>query len=193
VRNAGRRALVVAELYQGKVMVLEAVRGESAAAVIACLERLVERFEPPLVLKADNGSAFISAELRAFCQRHRIELLHSPVRRPSFNGTAEVCGRWGKVRTEQAARRAKHEHELWPEDLAAAGTFVDDGTRVAPELRDRFDAVFHACLRAVCNEQGLAGTDGLGRSDRASLERVAIQRALVQCHILMIRGRDYRP
>jgi len=192
VRGSGRRALLVVDLQAHAAISFESVPGESAPATIACLERLIARHGAPLVLKLDNGSAFISAELRTFCERHQIELLHSPVRRPSFNGTVEVSARWSKVRAVRAACAAGRAHELRAEDLAAACQYVDDGERIDPEVRARFRAAVRRQLQVACDERGLAGTDRLRHTERASLERVAVQRALQECHILMIRGRDYR-
>jgi putative transposase len=94
----GRRALVVVEMHSRNTLCVDSVPGERASAVIACLRRLIEKHGAPLVLKADNGSAFIAGCLAIFCRRHGITLMHSPVRRPSWNGTCEVSGRWAKQR-----------------------------------------------------------------------------------------------
>jgi hypothetical protein len=44
-------------------------------------------------LELYNGSAFTTKRFKRFCWRHGILLLHSPVRRPRYNGTCEVSGR----------------------------------------------------------------------------------------------------
>ena len=61
VAGSGRRALIVVELQRRKVLALQSVSGERASAVLELLERLVRQHGAPLVIKADNGSAFIAA------------------------------------------------------------------------------------------------------------------------------------
>lgn len=90
----GRRALVVTEMCSRRTLCLRSVAGERAEAVEQILEELFTRHGAPLVLKLDNGSAFVSRRLRRFCQRWGVVLMHSPVRRPRWNGTCEVSGKW---------------------------------------------------------------------------------------------------
>ena len=97
VGRRGRRALVVVELQSRKLLKLKSVRGECIDELRRCLQELVLQHGAPLVLKLDNGSAFVSVALAEWCATHGITLLHSPVRRPSYNGTCEVSGRWGNT------------------------------------------------------------------------------------------------
>lgn len=186
-----RRALVVVELCRRKLLALEPVPGERAAAVVALLRRLFALHGPPLVLKADNGSAFIAESVAELCREHGVALMHSPVRRPRWNGTCEVSGRWAKRRAEEAAER-RGGGDLTREDLAAAVGPVLLGEPVAPELRDRFREALQVQLAAVVAEWGLAGSAELADHQRRTLGRVAAQRALLLCHILTIEGREYR-
>jgi transposase InsO family protein len=71
-----------------------------------------EREGTPLVLKSDNGSAFIAAELRELCAKWGVELLWSPPRTPRYNGSVETGMRWLKECTEQVALRAGR-HSQW--------------------------------------------------------------------------------
>ena len=116
----GRRAMVVAELYSRRVLALSAVRGERASAAEEVLARLIAAHGAPLVLKLDNGSAFTAKRFASFCRGHGITLLHSPVRRPRFNGTCEVSGRWAKHRALAAARLRGSAGPLCQADLDAA-------------------------------------------------------------------------
>ena len=124
-------------MHSRKTLCVESVTGERAAAVIACLRRLIAEHGAPLVLKADNGSAFIAKCLARFCRRHGITLMHSPIRRPRWNGTCEVSGRWAKRRAEAAARQ-RGSVVICQDDLDAAVIFVGAMPRVEASLRDRF-------------------------------------------------------
>lgn len=191
VVDMGRRALVVVELHSKQVLRLEAVPGERAAAVVSCLEQLIERHGPPLVLKADNGSAFISEAVAAWCERHGITLLHSPVRCPRFNGTCEVSGRWAKQRAAAAALQRGSAEQLCQADLDCAITLQGTLPRISHGLRWRFRVVVAQELTAVARERGLVLDEHTRDHLRRSLARVAVQRALLLCHILTIEGRAY--
>lgn len=191
VDGRSRRALIVVELHSRSVLALQAVPGERASAVIAVLRHLISVHGPPLVLKADNGSAFIAACVARFCRRHGIVLMHSPVRRPRWNGTCEVSGRWAK-QTALAAATSRGSVTLSQCDLDAAVRVVSPLPQVSLELRAHFCAVVAQQLVIVSAERGLA-LDAPPRDHvRRSLERVAVRRALELCHILTIEGREYR-
>ena len=192
VPGLGRRALVVVELHSKKTICFQAVHGERGAAVVACLERLIACHGSPLVLKADNGPAFISAALAALCKRYGITLLHSPVRRPRFNGCCEVSGRWAKRRAVAAAARRGSPDQLCQADLDAAVTFHGELPAIDTQLRWRFRSVVAQQLAAIARERGLVLDEDTRDHQRRSLERVAVQRALELCHILTIEGRAYQ-
>lgn len=187
----GRRALIVVELNSKKTLAVVSVHGERAVDVERVLADLIAKHGAPLVLKLDNGSAFISERVAAFCRRHGITLMHSPVRRPSWNGTCEVSGRWAKRRAEVAARR-RGDGTLTQADLDCAVTYngtlppVDDG------LRRHFLEVVARELAVVVTERGLVADTHIGHALRRSLGRVAARRALTLCHIVTIEGREYR-
>ena len=191
VTGNGRRALLVVELHSRNILCLDSVPGERAGAAVACLRRLIATHGPPLVLKADNGSAFRSKALTALCSQHGITLMHSPIRRPRFNGTCEVSGRWAKGRAQAAAQLRGSPDRLTQDDLDC-GVTHREMARVDEALRVRFRAAVAAQLAAVVTEQGLARIACLGEHVRRSLGRVAVQRALLDCHILTIEGRPYR-
>ncbi len=190
IGDHGRRALVVVELNSRRTLCVQSVPGERAGAVVECLQRLVAKHGAPLVLKADNGSAFISRLVADFCQQHEIALMHSPVSLPSWNGTCEVSGRWAKARATEAARQ-RGASQLTQADLDCAVTYDGVLPPVDPALRASFRAVLQRELAAAAAEQGLA-LDGSARDHvRRSLGRVAAKRALQICHILTIEGRGF--
>jgi len=67
------------------------VPDESADFVVGTLLILFLRFGPPLVLKADNGSAFDNDQVRGLLAAWGVTLLLSPVRRPQYNGSIEAA------------------------------------------------------------------------------------------------------
>ena len=191
VPGLGRRALIVVELNRRRTIAFQAVRGERAADVRALLLRLIDLHGRPLVLKADNGSAFIARSVAELCRSRGITLMHSPVRRPRWNGTCEVSGRWAKRRAEAAAS-PRGGGALSQLDLDAAVSITELMPAVDENLRQAFLAAYTAQLALVASERGLANAASLPDHLARSLGRVAAQRALQLCHILSIEGRAYR-
>ncbi len=66
------------------------VADATATKALSVLARLVRKYGPPLVLKSDNGSAFLSAGFAAWLARWQILSLLSPVRMPRYNGACEA-------------------------------------------------------------------------------------------------------
>jgi hypothetical protein len=191
VDGCGRRALLVVDVASRNVLAFEAVAGERAGAAVDLLRRLVGRHGAPLVLKSDNGSAFVAKVAVDFCRRHGITQMHSPVRRPRWNGTCEVSGRWAKRRAAAAAI-ARGSVALAKCDLDAAVTAVVEPVRVGSEERTSFLGTVREQLAVVAAERGLAVDGCLPDHLLRTLGRVAAQRALQLCHILTIEGRAYR-
>lgn len=191
VAPLGRRALIVVELHGKKTLCMQSVPGERARAATAVLERLIEQHGAPLVLKVDNGSAFIARCFSDCCDRHGITLMYSPVGQPSWNGTCEVSCRWGKARAVAAAHRRGATDELTQADLDAAVTCTGPLPRIDDALRSHFRAVVAEQLAVVCHERGLVLDAHTAHHVRRSLGRVAARRALQLCHILSIEGRAF--
>lgn len=191
IQPFGRRALVVVELCSRTVLGVRSVIGERAEAVEAVLAELFERHGAPLVLKLDNGPGFVARRLRDFCRRHGVVLLHSPVRRPRWNGSCEASVRWAKERAETAWRVRGAVGDLTQADLDAAVTFVGPMPRIDDALRERFLDVVAEQLAIAAAEQGLVIARVSEDHVRRSLGRVAARRALQLCHILSIEGRRY--
>lgn len=191
VPGFGRRALIVVELNSRRALAFQVVRGERAADVRALLLRLIELHGRPLVLKAHNGTAFIARSVAELCRGFGITLMHSPVRRPRWNGTCEVSGRWAKRRAVAAALR-RGNGELSQADLDVAVGIEKPLPDIAEELRRTFLAAYDDQLGLLLSERGLANSGPLPDHLAPSLGRVAAQRALQLCHILSIEGRAYR-
>lgn len=191
VGENGRQALVVVDLGSHTVLAADSVPGERAEEAIACLQRLIEKHGPPIVLKADNGPAFISHIMASFCQRHGITLMHSPVYMPSYNGTNEVSNRWSTRRAMAAARLRGSTDRLCQADLDCGVTCIGTLPPVDEDLRQRFLATYAEHLELVAAQRGLVVDEHLKDHVRRSIGRVAARRALELCHILTIEGREY--
>lgn len=190
-RLLGHRRLCLVTCDLAGAGVIDCAAGaESGNEVLARLEPLFASHGAPLVLKVDNGSGFLSEQVRRLCTAWGVTLLHSPPRCPRYNGACEVSNRWSKVRILRAARAAGREGFLEPEDLAAACS-----GRPAQPVPEALRAAFLASLAghrvAVQHSWGLAAGDLARHPVRTALDRVAVQRALIECHILKIGGRAF--
>jgi len=83
--------LAVRDLASGQQLLWLPVADATAATAVRELELLWTRHGPPLVLKADNGPAFVAAELRRVACVWGVQLLYSPPWRPSSNGAVEAA------------------------------------------------------------------------------------------------------
>jgi transposase InsO family protein len=82
--------------------------GETALETIHVLVELFRRYGPPLVLKSDNGSAFIAESLAAVLQDWGVFQLFSPPRHPQYNGALERSNATLKTFTHQHAIHEGH-------------------------------------------------------------------------------------
>ena len=91
-----------------------------------CWKALVLEHGPPLVLKSDNGSAFISQDFAEWLERWQIVPLLSPVRMPRFNGACEAGIGGAKRRTEYLAARHGRDLDWSGDDLFAAQQWANE-------------------------------------------------------------------
>jgi transposase InsO family protein len=92
----------------------------STATACGLLQALCAHAPPPLVLKVDNGSAFISQDLYDWAHATGTMLLHSPPRCPRYNGAIEASIAAITTRVHQVAAAAGHPASWSCEDLEAA-------------------------------------------------------------------------
>lgn len=85
-----RGILCVRDLASGYTLAADPVMTDDAMAAIATLTVLFRVHDAPLVIKMDNGPAFISAVFQAFLARHHVTILYSPRYTPTFNGAVEA-------------------------------------------------------------------------------------------------------
>jgi transposase InsO family protein len=98
-----RWILTVRDLASGCILLFVAVEHADAATTIFHLTRLFQRFDAPLVLKADNGCHFIADDVSALLQKHGVTPLFSPIHTPKYNGSVEADQGSLKARADQIA------------------------------------------------------------------------------------------
>ena len=160
----------------------DGVPDESAEHVVGILVILFVRFGPPLVIKADNGSPFISQLVRDLLIQWGVVLLLSPARRPQYNGSVEAANGSMKIRTEHVAALAGRPGEWHREDLAVArdqanrllrprgpnGPTPHDLWQQRPPITDRQRRRFVAAVAHFRRQLGLAPRPEPGQSQRSS-------------------------
>jgi len=81
--------LVVRDLASRQTLSAKSVPGQDTASTIEELSLLFSFYGRPLVIKADNGPAFVAKDMRKFLSDAGVVLMLSPVYMPSYNGGAE--------------------------------------------------------------------------------------------------------
>jgi transposase InsO family protein len=204
-----RWVLTVRDLASGSTLAAHAVVAPDAASTVHLLAALFAQHGPPLVLKADNGAAFVAAETRAFLHQHRVLLLRSPPYTPAYNGACEAGNGTIKHLTHQIAcrhdrpqrwtlddleaarllanRRITGPHEnRTPEQSFAVRDAIADAER--DQLRDAYRVARQRRLRQLSIEP-----DSRARSISAdALDRQAIADALSDTGVITIRSRRVR-
>ena len=82
--------LAVRDLASGLQLAWVPQCSAEASEASLVMEYLFKKFGPPLVLKSDNGSAFISDQWQSLLQRWHVTPLYSPVAYPQYNGSVEA-------------------------------------------------------------------------------------------------------
>jgi transposase InsO family protein len=196
------RLLAVRDLASGCQLLWLPVPDESAASAGAALVALFREHGAPLVLKSDNGSAFIAEETGALLAGWGVAQLFSPPRLPRYNGSCEAGIGSMKARTYHEAARGGRPGEWTCEDAEAArlqanqtarpwGAFGptpaeawDGRQRLGAAERSAFAAAVRWHEREARRAQGYAPDARLDRTAQAALNRVALREALVACSLL---------
>lgn len=118
--------LAVRDLATGMQLAWTPVHAATTAETLRVLEGLVLTHGSPLVLKSDNGSAFLSAEFSAWLEHRQIVPLLSPVRMPRFNGACEAGIGAAKRRTEYLAARQGRDLDWSANHLFAAQQWANE-------------------------------------------------------------------
>ena len=201
------RILAVRDLASGMQLAWTPVLDATAAEALSVLEALVQAHGPPLVLKSDNGSAFLSRDFATWLSRWQIVPLLSPVRMPRFNGACEAGIGGAKRRTEYLAARHGRDLNWSANDLYAAQQWANEehypgglaaGTaanrfaarqQIEPAERDKLRA---AVVQYERQHNDDACTAGIVLTDMllAAHNRRAVRHALVELGYLDITRRS---
>ena len=196
------RLLAVRDLASGAQLLWLPVPDESARTACDALALLFRQHGAPLVLKSDNGSAFIAGEFAALLAEWQVWQLFSPLRTPRYNGSCEAGIGSMKTRTHHQAALAGRPGQWTCDDAEAArqsanetarpgghrGLTPDEAwhnrRRIDPAERLAFTATVHRREREAREEQGCPLAVPLDSLTQAAVNRVALQRALVEHGLL---------
>jgi transposase InsO family protein len=203
--------LAVRDLASGCQLAWLPVLAETAETTIDALQWLFLEHGPPLVLKSDNGSGFISAAMLRFLDRWQVRPLFSPPRTPEYNGACEAGNGALKIHTHEETARQGRAGQWTADDLETARRMANelvypDGPR-GPTRQENFGSAPRLTLearaafgRTVQREQsaerikhGYPLDTDLGHAARAQIDRVAIGCALVEHGYLSFTGRSITP
>jgi hypothetical protein len=202
--------LAVRDLASGQTLLWQPVEAPTAEVVVTELLMLFTLHGAPLVLKSDNGSAFIADALRWELQRWGVGPLFSPARCPEYNGAIEASigglkrrterqcllhghpGVWTSAAVEAARREA---NRAQPKRLKGqAPEQVWEARRaVTADERAAFHETVAQCRQEERAQRSLPAESELNRKQQASVDRVAYRRALVAHDLLLFRRRRILP
>jgi transposase InsO family protein len=198
-----RYILSVRDLSSGKHLLALPCRDVCAATAVGALQRLMEEHGAPLVIKMDNGSAFIAAELRRLLADYGVTPLYSPPRTPRYNGAAEAGIGGLKARIQRLATVAGRAGRWTCEDVERARCLGnahgrpfgrDEPTpdeawaRRQPATPEEVDA-FREALAKSRDEVRATRVGEPGRSRVALEERTAVSHALRELGYVELKTR----
>jgi transposase InsO family protein len=203
--------LNVRDLASGQVLGWIPVAAADAQTTLRLVERLFQEHGPPLVLKSDNGSAFIDGQFQELLVSWKVVALRSPPHTPQYNGSCEAGGGAMKRRTEEQATLDGHPGRWTSADLENA-LFVanvvlhphgpkhetpDELWRArAPipcETRAAFLAELERQRPVARGELSIAADAALSRPQQDRVDRVAIGRTLVEFDLVRFTRRSIAP
>lgn len=193
--------LAVRDLASHQQLLWRPVLAPTAEATIEALHMLLVVHGAPLVLKADNGSAFIADATREFLSPYAVSLLFSPPQTPRYNGSIEASIGSLKTRTERYATRAGHPGYWTTDDVAAAqseanatarphgetGPTPDELWQTRHPITPEEHRLFQETVRRRREELG--AKEALPAKEERRMQREAIRRALVEHGILLFSRR----
>jgi transposase InsO family protein len=209
LEGEARFVLAVRDLASGRQLLWRAVREATGDVVCQALRDLFARHGAPLVLKCDNGSAFICGAVRELLAEWDVVALYSPPYWPRYNGAIEAG--IGSLKERTAARAARCGRAgVWTwDDLAGAQAEANAQSRSWVEGNASADAAW-AARDPITTEERAAFATAVGSTHQtrtidtcaegrekvtseASVARSAIELALVKCGYLQYRRRSIPP
>jgi hypothetical protein len=212
------RLLAVRDLASGYQLLWLPVLDESASQAAAGLEFLFRYWGAPLVIKSDNGSAFLATELAALLTHWQVWHLYSPPQMPRYNGSCEAGIGSMKTRTHHQAARHGRPGQWSCDDAKAARLEASQTARpwgvtgptpeevwnarraIPPANRLAFAMIVSQRQRQAREEQGLPADQPLPLLLQAAVNRTALRRSLAEFGLLeytsyrgFTRGRRKHP
>ena len=202
-----RHVFAVRDLTSGMQLTWRAVPDLTEATVLGELRGLFTIYGAPLVLKSDNGSAFLAEAVKQLLRRWQVWPLYSPPGRPGYNGAIEASIGSLKKRTEFLAERNGHADGWTKMDLEQArvlanresrprgpkGPTPEDAwdARRPPTLAEREDFAAHVgrLEEQARTKDGIALDALLDHYEQAALHRGVLQEALMERGILSMTRR----
>lgn len=196
----------VRDLASGMQLAWSPVHDETAETMLPLLQALFDRHGAPLVLKSDNGSAFISESTRRLLAAQSVVHLLSPPALPAYNGSCEAGIGAMKLRTTihaattgapnqwtaddlEAARRQAHEVHRSADCAPTAADRWRERTLIAPSQRQSFRHTIDR-RRAAIIASTLRRTSCTSATEEATITRIAIRHALVEHGLLTLNRRS---
>jgi len=199
--------LAVRDLASGQQLLWQPVEAENAQSTIDALTMLFTIHGAPLVLKSDNGPAFLAADTRTFLRTWQVTMLFSPPGLPAYNGSIEAG--IGSLKTRTHLHAARHGHPDWwtCDDAEAARLEANALTRPwgaksptpdqawnqRPPLTSGERIDFLATVDRLESEErkveGIPSDRTLEHYQQTAVDREAIRRALVAHGFLLFTRR----
>lgn len=196
----------VRDLSSGMQLAWDASLDATAEAMLPLLESLFRQHGAPLVLKSDNGSAFISEPTRRLLDQYGVIHLFSPPALPSYNGSCEAGIGSMKTRTAHHAGLLGFAEEWTSDDLEAGRRQANEVHRASlasPTAAERWDqrttidATERQTFRDAIDRHRTELIASLLRKnscttakEAATIERITIRQALVELGMLTLKRRS---
>jgi hypothetical protein len=199
------RILSIRDLAGQVPLAWSPVPDESAEHVRLVLAALIAEHGAPLLIKKDNGSALNDCKVNGLLEKNGIIGLLSPRATPSYNGACEAGNGSMKLRTIYEAARQGHPGRWTADDCEAARLQALQTARpwgvngqtpegvwskrepITVELRQRFQNSVAYFKEEERKKKGCLPGIELEPDVLASVNRVAIRRALCACRLLEVR------
>jgi transposase InsO family protein len=199
--------LAVRDLGSSQQLLWLPVADLSAAVLLPALTSLFTVYGAPLVLKMDNGSAFLADVTQELLDQFGVIPLFSPPYMPRYNGAIEAGIGSLKTRTANQAARQGRPGQWTCDDAAAAqqeanatarprgergpnpDTLWEQRSPIRAEERKLFQTTVERRRNQARAEAGHAPAEPLCPAQERALDRQAIRRALVEHGYLLFSRR----
>lgn len=191
-----RYIFAVRDLASGYQLAWRPVLSTKSDEVLSILGELFQIYGSPLILKSDNGSAFISEVVRGAMLEVDVRQLFSPAGRPKYNGALERSNSTLKTYTQQHAVSEGHPFRWTTPDLEHARFLANtisrprghrgptpdeawlDRPAITPMMRETFAMAYAEQRAKAATSLNLDPTADLNHTDHSRCDRLALSRTL---------------